>query len=230
MKHSLIALALLIAVVMLAGCTQSQPAMAPQPEATPVPAQQPATPDAAVTPAASPAATSIPVQTVTVIRYVAADKRWKDTSLRIAFTTPDDWAVTSHQIDSEEGTQGLEFQTSLKPDNTFYIITFPISRNQDQDYRNAFRKWIPVPAESTVTIGNVVFDRFESTFNKKTQVGYVARKSSANDLGYSSVIYFIADDSVPYQKDDFEKVVQSFVYLNKENAQTSAATEIPLIR
>jgi hypothetical protein len=138
--------------------------------------------------------------------------------------------VTTQQADLPEGSQGLEFTTTLVPNDIFTITTFPISRNQDQDYRNRFRQWKPAPAESTVTIGNIVFDRFESAGSGKTQVGYVGRKSSANDLGYSSVISFIADDARPFEKEDFENVVQTFSYLNKQSVLTATGEEIPRVR
>ena len=230
MKKPAAAFVLIIACVILAGCTQSQPASVPQPEVTRLAETQPVATQPVEVLSPTPAATKAPAATVTVIRYVTADKRWKDANLQIAFTTPDTWSVTTRQVDLPEGSQGLEYRTDLVAGDKFFIMTFPISRNQDQDYRNIFRKWAPAPDESTVTIGNVVFDRFESTGNGTTKVGYVARKSSANDIGYSSVMYFIADGSTPFEKDDFEKVVQSFVYLTRANAATSAGYDIPRIR
>jgi hypothetical protein len=124
----------------------------------------------------------------------------------------------------------MEYKTQLVPGDVFYIMTFPISRNQDQDYRNIFRMWAPAPVESTVTINSIVFDRFESTKEGKTQVAYVARKSSANDLGYSSVIYFVADSAKQFEKDDFEDVARSFAYLSKDTVTAEPGNEIPRIR
>ena len=230
MKRFAAVLVLIVLSALIAGCTQPQTAVPATPVATQEPAAQPPATEVIPATPAAPAATSVPVQTVTVIRYVVPDKTWKDSKLQITFKVPENWAVTTHQMSLPDGSQGLEFKTDLVAEDAFYIMTFPISRNQDQDYRNSFRKWTPVPDESTVTINNIVFDRFESTFNGMTKVGYVARKSSANDLGYSSVIYFIADDSKQFQQDDFEKVVQSFAYLTKTGAPSAAGEEIPRIR
>jgi len=226
MKRSAIALIFVIAFVILCGCTQSQPAAPPQPVMTAVPA----TPEPTETPAAPEITTAAPVVTVTVIRHVEVQKPWKDSDLRIAFRAPSSWEVTTWQVDLPEGSQGMEYKTQLVPGDVFYIMTFPISRNQDQDYRNIFRMWAPAPEESTVTINSIVFDRFESTKEGKTQVAYVARKSSANDLGYSSVIYFVADSAKQFEKDDFEDVARSFAYLNKDTADTEPGNEIPRIR
>lgn len=214
-----------IALVIISGCTQSAPAPVPQPDQTQVPA--------VVTTPVDPAATarvSAPVETVTVIHYVYAEKAWKDSNRHIAFKAPENLKVTTWQMNSQEGTQGLEFQTDIVSNNLFYIRTFPISKNQDQEYRDTFRKWDPKPTESTVTINTIVYDRFESTKGGKTQVGYVARKSSANDLGYSSVLVFTADASHPLEKEDFEKVVASFGYFTIDQAATIQGEEIPQVR
>jgi hypothetical protein len=224
MKRSAIALILVIALVILTGCTQSQPAAIPQPDVTQVTVTQPPFT------ATAPITTSAPVVTVTIIRYVVPEKAWKDTSLQITFKAPQDWSVTTRQLSTPEGSQGLLYQTDLVAGDVFYIQTFPISRNQDQDYRNAFRKWGPAPEESTVTINSIVYDRFESTNNGRTQVGYVARKASASDIGYSSVIYYITDGSTPFEREDFETVVESFAYLAKDKAQSATGYEIPRVR
>lgn len=226
MKRSAIALILVIALVILSGCTQSQPAATPQPDVTLVPTTQ----DIQETTGAPQKTTAAPVVTVTVIRRVEVQKAWKDSNLRITFNAPSSWDVTTWRRDLPEGSQGLEYKTQLVSGDVFYIMTFPISRNQDQDYRNIFRMWAPAPEESTVTINTIVFDRFESTKDEKTQVAYVARKSSANDLGFSSVIYYVADTTKQFEKDDFEDVVQSFAYLSKDTAAAAPGTEIPRIR
>ncbi len=231
MKRSAIVLILIIALVVLAGCTQSQQATTSQTDLTQAPATQPpAAPDVQETTATSEKITAAPVVTVTVIRHVEVQKAWKDADLRIAFNAPSSWEVTTWKMDLPEGSQGLEYKTQLLTGDVFYIMTFPISRNQDQDYRNIFRMWAPAPEETTVTINNIVFDRFESTSDGKTQVAYVARKSSANDLGYSSVIYYVSDGTKQFEKDDFEDVVQSFAYLTKDTAATATGDEIPRIR
>ena len=232
MNRSLLIVILVIALILVSGCTQSRPAQVPQPDTTaPVPAlTQAAPPVAPETSAPAAAATSVPVETVTIIHYIEEEKAWQDTALHVALRAPASWKLTTRQLDLPEGSQGLEYQTDLVPGGKFYIRTFPISRNQDQDYRNQFRKWMPAPAESTVTYNNIVYDRFESANNGETRVGYVARKSSANDLGFSSVIFFLADDAKVFEKVDYEKVAQSFSYLTKETAKTASGTEIPRVR
>lgn len=216
---------IIIALMVSAGCTQSQPAPVLQPDATQAPVTLPPAP--VTTAPATTAATKAPVETVTIVHYVEGEKAWQDSIFRIAFRAPDSWIVTTEQVKLPEGADGLLYKTHLVPGDKFTISTFPISRNQDQDYRNEFRKWTPVPVETTVTINNIVFDRFESAFNGETKVGYVARKSSANDIGYSSVIYFISDDAKPFEKVDYENVVQSFSYLNANTVKTATGNEIP---
>jgi len=231
MKRFAIALVFVLALAILAGCTQSSPAASPQPDMTQAPATQPQfTPEAAEMTATPATTTAAPIETVTIIHYVEEEKAWKDSKIQIAFRAPSSWEVTTWQVDLPEGSQGLEFKTQLVPGDVFYIMTFPISRNQDQDYRNKVRMWAPEPDETTVTINNIVFDRFESTSNGKTQVAYVARKASANDIGYSSMIYFIADGSTPFEKEDFENVVRSFAYLSKDTAISATGYEIPRVR
>jgi len=222
-------LILLLALLLSAGCTQSSPTPIPQPVTTAAP--QPATTlsPLAETPMAV-ATTSAPQVTVTVIHYIVPMKAWKDTELRMAFEAPQDWTVKTRQLSLPEGSQGLEYQTDLVSNDIFFISTYPISRNQDQAYRDTFRKWDPAPVESTVTINGITFDRFESSKDGKTQVGYVARKISANDIGFASVLVFTADASHPFEKEDFEKVVASFAYFTKDKATTVPGEEIPRVR
>ncbi len=70
-----------------------------------------------------------------------------------------------------------------------------MSLNEDQAFRNTFRAW-PASVQTTVTINGIIFDRFESTGNGVSHVGYVAQKGSANDLGFSSVLQYTADESL----------------------------------
>jgi predicted small lipoprotein YifL len=221
MKRILIAFVLIVALALAAGCTQSQPAPVPQPDQT----QPPATQIVQETPAVM--ATTAPAATVTVVRYVETQKAWKDSTIQIAFRAPASWQVATRQVDTPEGSQGLEYKTELVKGDVFYIMTYPISRSQDQDYRNKIRMWTPAPAETTVTINGIVFERFESAGEGNTQVAYVARKSSANDIGFSSVIFYTADNAKAFQKDDFEDVIASFSYLTKESKETAPGTEIP---
>jgi hypothetical protein len=223
---------LVIALVLIAGCTQSIPVPVPRPDRTvaaPTPTQPPAV--VSTPPAPVPTATtSKPVETVTMVHYVVPDKAWKDSVHHFVFTAPEAWNITTVQMDLPEGSQGLEFQTSLVPSDIFYIRSFPISVNQDQSYRNMFRTWDPKPSESVVTYNNIDYDRFESTSKGKTHIGYVARKISANDIGFSNVLVFTANTSQPFEKEDFEKVVASFAYFTSEEAATVQGEEIARLR
>jgi hypothetical protein len=223
-RFGIFILIIVITLVLSTGCTQSSP-IPSQPAASPV-----ATAAAPATMPATAVTTSAPQATVTVIHYVVPVKAWKDTELHIAFNAPQDWAAKTHQLSLPEGSQGLEFQTDLVSNDIFYIRTFPISRNQDQAYRDMFRKWEPAPVESTVTLNEITYNRFESTKDGKTQVAYVAHKVSANDIGFSSVLVFTADTTHPFEKVDFEKVVSSFAYFTKNKEATVPGDEIPRVR
>jgi hypothetical protein len=220
-------LILLITLILATGCTQSQ--STPQP-VTAAPTQSPTT-------TALPAGTSVPgvtvsapQVTVTIIHFIVPTKAWKDSVLHIAFAAPQDWTVTTMPVKLPEGSQGLIYQTNLDPAGAFNITTFPVSLSNDQAYRDTFRTWDPAPVQTTITINGIVFDRFESAKDGKTQVGYVAQKASANDIGFSSVLKYTTDASRPFDREDFEKVVGSFSYFTSENASTMPGGEIPRIR
>jgi hypothetical protein len=174
--------------------------------------------------------TSAPQVTVTVIHYIVPTKVWKDSELHFTFTVPQDWNVITRQVSLPDGSQGLIYKTELVANNVFSITTYPISFDDDQAYRNMFRTWDPAPVESTVTLNGITFDRFESAKDGKNHVGYVARKGSANDLGFSSIRVYTADQSRPFDKEDFEKVVASFAYFTKNQAATMPGEEIPRVR
>jgi hypothetical protein len=220
-------LILLIALILAAGCTQSQPA--PQP-VTATPALPPTTPALPAGTSAPGVTVSAPQVTVTIIHLIVPTKAWKDSELHIAFDAPEDWTVTTMPVKLPEGSQGLIYQTNLDPAGAFNITTFPISLNGDQAYRDTFRTWDPAPVQTTVTINGIVFDRFESTRNGKSQVGYVAQKASANDIGFSSVLRYTTDASRPFDREDFEKVVASFSYFTGRNASAEPGMEIPRVR
>jgi len=226
MKHFGIGImVILIAILLSAGCTQSSPAPVPQPVATAVMTTYPpaVTPVAAVT-------TSVPQVVVTVIHYIVPTKVWKDSELHITFAAPENWNVTTLRVSQPEGSQGLIYQTDLVKNDIFFIRTYPISLNDDQAYRNSFRKWDPAPVETTVTFNGITYDRFESVKDGKIHVGYVAQKASANDIGFSSVLVYTADQSLPYEKTDFEKVVASFAYFTRYQADKMPGEEIPRVR
>ncbi|MFA5222421.1 MAG: hypothetical protein WC391_09080 [Methanoregula sp.] len=174
--------------------------------------------------------TSAPHVIVTVIHYILPTKVWKDSELHFTITAPQDWAVTTRQMSMPDGSQGLNYQTDLVSNDVFYIRTFPISLSDDQAYRNTFRTWDPAPVQTTVTLNDITFDRFESTNDGKTHVGYVAQKGSASDIGFSSVIVYTAETSRPFEKEDFDKVVASFAYFTKNQEATMPGEEIPRIR
>ena len=229
MKHFITGiLVLLIALILLSGCTQSSPA--PQPYTTVV--TQPVTTTAL--PAETPLATvtiSTPQAVVTILHYIVPAKAWKESDLHMAFEAPQDWNVTTRLVSLPEGSQGLVYKTELVANDVFYIMTYPISLNGDQAYRDTFRTWDPAPIQTTVTINGITYDRFESSNDGKTHVGYVVQKGSASDIGFASVLIYTTDDvSRPFDKADFEKVVSSFTYFTSRNADTVTGGEIPLVR
>lgn len=218
-------LVLLVLIILSAGCTRSSPAPVAPPAAT-----QPVTPAWTAAGTTAPATIIPPPVTVTLIHYIVPMKAWKDTGLHIAFAAPQDWNVTTHPVSLPEGSRGLVFQTDLVSNDVFFIRTYPISLNDDQAYRTAFRTWDPAPVESTITINGIIFDRFDSSANGRSHVGYVAQKGSANDLGFSSVLVYTTDTSRPFDKEDFEKVVASFSYFTSRNADSVPGQEIPRVR
>jgi hypothetical protein len=89
---------------------------------------------------------------------------------------------------------------------------------------------MPAPIQTTVTYNGITFDRFESVNDGKIHVGYVVQKSSANDIGFASVLVYTADASRPFDMEDFEKVVTSFRYFTSRNAESVTGEEIPRVR
>jgi hypothetical protein len=218
-------LILLIVFALSAGCTQSSPAPLP-PQVTTV-----ATP--AISAVETPVAvvtTSVPQVTFTGIHYTVPVRAWKDTELHMAFKAPQDWNATTRLVDLPEGAQGLVYRTDLVSNDVFSIRSYPISLNEDQSFRDTFRAWIPAPVQTTVTYNGITYDRFESVNDGKTHVGYVVQKSSANDIGFASVLVYTADASRPFDKEDFEKVVASFRYFTSRNAESVTGEEIPRVR
>ena len=223
MKYYAIPLiAIVVVSIFFVGCTQSQGTVPVTPA---VPVTTPPTPEPA-SPVPAAAATSAPQQVVTIIHQVSLLKDIKDSDLLFMLKVPVEWDVTTYRLNNPDDSEGLEYRTDLVKDNVFYIYTYTASRSQDQAYRDQFRKWSPAPAETTVTINEITYDRFESASSGKTHVAYVARKSSANERGYASVIVFLADTSDRFQKDDFERVVSSFRYFTAYSASAMPGTEI----
>jgi hypothetical protein len=215
-------LVLVVFGILVAGCTQpSGPgSVSPVVPATTLPVPEP------VTPVPVTAATDAPGQVVTIIHRVSEVKNVKDSQLLFTLQVPVEWSVSTERMFNPPGYEGIGYQTDLVSDDVFYIQTYAISRSQDQAYRDRFRKWSPVPIETTVTINDITYDRFESVADDRTRVAYVVRKSSANERGYASVLVFTADNSDRFQKEDFEKVVASFRYFGADFASTMPGEEI----
>jgi hypothetical protein len=226
MKYDTVILAAItVSALFFAGCTQSAgntPVTTVVPETT-VPLPEP------LTPVLTPAETAAPREVVTVIHQISPVKDIKDSELLFTLQVPVEWHVTTHRLKNPENTEGLMYQTDLVGDNVFYIHTYTISRSQDQNYRDQFRQWSPAPAETTVTINDITYDRFESTAGGTTTVAYVARKTSANERGYASVLYFTANTSNRFEMEDYEKVVSSFRYFEGSSAGKMPGEEIERI-
>jgi uncharacterized membrane protein YgcG len=208
---------ILVLGILLAGCTQSS-GTAPVTTVAPVPSPSPAE-------AVTAAATTVPQPVVTVIRYVSQTKEIKDSELLFALQVPVEWNVATYRLTRSDIP---DYRTNLVSDTVFSLYSYHVSENMDQIYREEFRHWSPAPAETTVTINNITFDRFESASDGRTNVSYIVRRSSANERGYTSVLVFTARDSNRFEKEDFEKVVSSFRYFGKKSASMEPGEEIPL--
>jgi uncharacterized membrane protein YgcG len=222
-----------IACMFTAGCTQSSgtgPVTAVVPATSP-PAAEPSTPAPQAVETAVPAAeeTSTPQQVVTIVHLVSAVKNVKDSELLFALQVPEEWSLSTRRLNNPENFEGYMYQTDLVENNTFYIHTFTDYRNREQNYRDQFREWSPAPTMTTVTINSITFDRFESTADGKTRVGYVARKGCTNEQGYLSVLYFTANTSNRFEKEDFDKVVSSFRYFSRSSDVPVPGEEIEKI-
>jgi uncharacterized membrane protein YgcG len=222
MRYYLIALMVIVGIgIFSAGCIQSSGTGPVTPVVT-VTAVPPSTPLMQVP---LPAATSAPQQVVTIIHYVSQVKDIKDSELLFALQVPVEWNVSSYRLMKSDYP---DYRTDLVADNVFSIYSSSITKNQDQTYRDQFRQWSPAPTETTVTINNITYDRFESTLDGKTNVSYIVRKNNTNERGYASVLVFTARDSNRFEKEDFEKVVSSFRYFDRRSASTEPGEEIPL--
>jgi hypothetical protein len=210
---------ILITVILVgvAGCTQPG---APPPAKTENQTVQ-------GTPGGNETVTASPAPQETMDRALVPMVPVKDSRLRIAFYLPEDWSVSTRQVPKPEGSEGLAYRTDLLDNNRFYIVTYTVSRNEDQAYRNEIRRtWIPTPTESTVVIHGITYDRFESSLAGTTNVSYVVRKGSANELGYASVLFFTTKGSRPDEMSEFMRVISSFRYFTGSEAATIPGTEI----
>jgi hypothetical protein len=222
--YTLLLIVIMVFALFLAGCTQLSGTshVTPVVTATTIPTPKP------TTPVPTDPETTVPRQVVTIIHQVSLVKDMKDSELLFTLQVPAEWSVSTHRLVNPDDSEGLVYQTDIVGDNVFYIQTYAISRSQDQAYRDQFRKWSPTPTtETTVTINKITYDRFESTSGGKTNVAYVAKKSSANERGYASVLVFSADNNNRFEKDDFEKIVASFRYFGAGSASAIPGEEIP---
>jgi hypothetical protein len=165
--------------------------------------------DVAVPPDPVTAATGAPLKDI------------KHPELLFTLQVPVEWNVISYKLN----TAGI-YQTDLVENNVFYIKTYTASGSTEAASRDQFRNWSPSPTETTVTMNEITYDRFESTIDGNTSVAYVAHTSSANELKYASVIAFVADTGNRSEKEDFEKIVASFRYFSGSDASTMPGEEI----
>ncbi len=220
--YAILMTAVMVAGIFLAGCTQpaGNAPVTPGVPSTTFPASVAAT----LVPA--PVATGAPQQIVTITHQISQQKELKDSELLFTLQVPVEWDVTTYRVNNPDDSEGLQYRTDLVRDDLFYISTYTVSRSQDQAYRDQFRKWSPAPVETTISLNGITYDRFESASSGKTRVAYVARKGSANERGYASVIVFTANDSNRFEKDDYERVVSSFRYLSAASVAAVPAAEI----
>jgi hypothetical protein len=212
---------IVVSGLFLTGCTQSS-RNDPGSPAVPVTTLPPAEFTAPV----PVAATSTPRAVVTIIHQISQVRDVKDSELLFTLQVPVEWNVSSFRMANPENFEGSMYQTDLVRNNMFFIHTFTSYHSRDQNYRDECRRWSPAPNESVVTINGMTFDRFESTANGRTNVTYVARKTSVNERGYLSVLAFSANTSNRFEKEDYEKVVSSFRYFRRTDANTAPGEEI----
>jgi len=169
-------------------------------------------------------ATSTPREVVTVIRYISLPRDLKDSELLFTLQVPAEWSVSTYRITNSDTS---DYRTEPGAGTVFSITSYPGSRSREQEYRDRFRQWSPAPVESTATINDIRYDRFESRADGNTTVAYLADANSANERGYASVLVFTARDSNRFEREDFEKVVSSFRYFSVRSAGTIEGEEIP---
>jgi hypothetical protein len=213
-----------LGIILVAGCTQQTKTPQPVPSTRETTTAGTSVPVNAIT---SPASTRPPV---------SLDKTIKDSELDFALSVPSTWNGTTIRSINAEGFEGLGYLTNFSRDagkpvsdssEEFTILTYAITRGQDQSFRTDLREnWIPQPAESTVTVNNIVFDRFETSSNGITAVAYVVRKASANEKGFASVIFFkVRDAGSTYSAETFDAVAQSFRYLTQKEVASLPGEE-----
>ena len=146
--------------------------------------------------------------------------------LLFTLKVPEDWNATTVWERGYGTWEGYYFYTHLGVEEPVHnqtgiagginrtritIMTYAITRNQDQDYRNDYRQnWIPTPVESVETINGITFNRFESK-GEGTAVAYVVKKTSANEKGYATVIWYYVSSSEC--QEEIENIIHTFRYL-----------------
>ncbi len=206
--------------IFAAGCVQSS-GNSPGAPAVPragVPTPEPATsvPTAVIT--------GTPGEVVTVFRYVSPLKEVKDSGLLFVLQVPAEWNVSTYRMMNSDTS---DYRTDLVAGNVFSVYSYPVTRSREQEYRDRFRQWSPAPVETSVTINNIRYDRFEGRTGGNITVAYLADTNSANEHGYASVLVYNARDSNRFETEDFEKVVSSFRYFSRGSAGTIPGEEIP---
>jgi hypothetical protein len=198
---------IIVLIIFLSGCTQSSGTV-------------PAAPGVPVTTLLTPE--NAPLHQDSLLKDI------KDSSHLFSLQVPEGWNVYTYRLKNADSPEGLMYRTDLVEENVFYIDTYTASRSPDPAYSDQFRNWSPAPTETIAKINGITYDRFESASRKKTSVAYVARKSSANERGYASVIVFTANTTKGFEKEDFEKIVTSFRYFSGSNASSMPGEEITL--
>ena len=214
---------MLLTMASSSGCTR--PTSHPSSENQTIPAPTTAPLITTSSPALRPSSTTTPPQEVTAT-FISL-KIIKDSELWFSMKVPDSWEVTTKRISNPEGYEGLVYDTILYKNDEFHIITYAISRSQDQSFRNYYRdSWTPPPNESAVTINGITFDRFESKSDGNVKVAYVGRKSSANERGFASVIEYVSNSLQGYTQNDFESFISTFHYMTAKEIKSASGEEI----
>lgn len=209
-----------IACIFFAGCTRLSVngPVAPVVPSTNIPTPEPALP------VPTAAATIAPQEVVTIVRFVSPQRDLRDSGLLFMLQVPAEWNVSTLRLANSDTT---DYRTELVAGHVFSVYSYPSTRSREQEYRDRFRQWSPVPVETAVTINNIRYDRFESRADGNTTIAYLADTNSANERGYVSVLVFTARDSNRFEREDFEKVVSSFRYFSTGSPSSVPCGEIP---
>jgi hypothetical protein len=215
----------LIVLILIAGCTSPQRDISNGSEIQTIPSAVVTVASVFTSESITTPPSVVPSQKVLVTPGPL--KTVKDPELWFTLQVPESWVVTTERLSNPEGYMGLVYETSLYPADQFHILTYAITRNQDQDLRNYYRRsWTPDLNETTVVINGIAFDRFELTSGADVSVAYVVRKGSANERGLASVIEYSTDSSGPYLQKDYESLISTFSYIPGDEINDIAGEEI----